>query len=242
MRKTVLSNDVKKPTFFLVDGSNYIFRAFYAIRELSNSKGFPTNAIYGFTTMLIRLLREQKPDYIAVAFDVKGPTFRHDAYDQYKATRKATPENLIPQIPYVKDIVRGFSIPVLEQQGIEADDIIGTLAMRFAAQGCKIIMVSGDKDLMQLVTDNIILIDTMKDKIYDVAAVKSRFGVAPDRVVEILGLMGDASDNIPGVPGIGPKNALRLIEEHGGRLPRKLLVAPVRKLGRNHRIDIGSDL
>ena len=204
-----------KPTLFLIDGSNYVFRAFYAIRELSNSKGFPTNAIYGFTTMLMRLLREQKPDYIAVAFDVKGPTFRHDAFDQYKATRKATPETLIPQIPCIKDIVRGFSIPVLEQQGIEADDIIGTLAKRHAGKDIKVVIVSGDKDMMQLVTDDVIMIDTMKDKIYDIAAVKVRFGVEPDRVVEILGLMGDASDNIPGVPGIGPKNALRLIEEYG---------------------------
>ncbi|MBA4396439.1 MAG: DNA polymerase I [Syntrophus sp. (in: bacteria)] len=206
---------MKKPTLFLIDGSNYIFRAFYAIRELSNSKGFPTNAIYGFTTMLMRLLREQKPDYIAVAFDVKGPTFRHDAFDQYKATRKATPETLIPQIPCIKNIVRGFSIPVLEQQGIEADDIIGTLARRYAGKNFKVFIVSGDKDMMQLVTDDIVMIDTMKDKIYDIAAVKARFGVEPDRVVEILGLMGDSSDNIPGVPGIGPKNALRLIEEYG---------------------------
>jgi DNA polymerase-1 len=210
-----LSDEAKKPTLFLIDGSNYVFRAFYAIRELSNSKGFPTNAIYGFTTMLMRLLREQKPDYIAIAFDVKGPTFRHVAFDQYKATRKATPETLIPQISCIKDIVRGFSIPVLEQQGIEADDIIGTLATRHAAKGFKIVIVSGDKDMMQLVTDDVIMIDTMKDKIYDVAAVRERFGVTPDRVVEILGLMGDASDNIPGVPGIGPKNALRLIEEYG---------------------------
>lgn len=210
-----MSDETRKPNLFLIDGSNYIFRAFYAIRELSNSKGFPTNAIYGFTTMLMRLLREQKPDYIAIAFDVKGPTFRHVAFDQYKATRKATPETLIPQISCIKEIVRGFSIPVLEQQGIEADDIIGTLAKRHAGKEIKVVIVSGDKDMMQLVTDDVIMIDTMKDKIYDVAAVKERFGVEPGRVVEILGLMGDASDNIPGVPGIGPKNALRLIEEYG---------------------------
>ena len=109
----LLNDETTKPTLFLIDGSNYVYRAFYAIRDLSNSKGFPTNAIYGFTTMLMRLLREQHPDYIAVAFDVRGPTFRHDAYDQYKATRRATPDALIPQIPYIKDIVRGFSIPVL---------------------------------------------------------------------------------------------------------------------------------
>ena len=210
-----MSEETKKPSLFLIDGSNYLYRAFYAIRDLSNSKGFPTNAIYGFTTMLMKLLREQKPDYIAIAFDVKGPTFRHDAFAQYKATRKATPDTLIPQIPYIKDIVRGFSIPVLECQGIEADDIIGTLARRCAGMNMKVVIVSGDKDLMQLVSKDVIMIDTMKDKIYDVEAVKERFGVGPDKVVEILGLMGDTSDNIPGVPGIGPKSAHRLIEEYG---------------------------
>ena len=208
-------DEIKRPKFVLVDGSNYLFRAFYAIRELSNSKGFPTNAIYGFTTMLMKLLRDQDPDYIAVAFDVKGPTFRHEAYDGYKATRKATPDTLIPQIPFVKEIVRGFSIPVLEQQGIEADDIIGTIARRQAEAGMAVVIVSGDKDMMQLVSPDVLMVDTMKEKSYDIAAVKERFGVAPEQVVEILGLMGDASDNIPGVPGIGPKGAERLIEQFG---------------------------
>jgi DNA polymerase-1 len=210
-----MTDENRRPRLVLVDGSNYLFRAFYAIRELSNSKGFPTNAIYGFTNMLMKLLREQEPDYIAVAFDVKGPTFRHDAYDGYKATRKATPDTLIPQIPFVKEIVRGFSIPVLEQQGIEADDIIGTIARRQAEAGMAVVIVSGDKDMMQLVSDDILMVDTMKEKTYDIAAVKERFGVGPEQVVEILGLMGDASDNIPGVPGIGPKGAERLIEQFG---------------------------
>jgi len=205
----------EKPTLFLIDGSNYVYRAFYAIRELSNSKGFPTNAIYGFTTMLMKLLKDWKPEYIAIAFDVKGPTFRHDAFEGYKATRRATPDTLIPQIPFIKDIVRGFSIPVLEQQGLEADDIIGTLARKYAEKGIKTVIVSGDKDMMQLVSDNVIMIDTMKDATYNVAAVKERFGVGPEKVAEILGLAGDQSDNIPGVPGIGPKNAQRLIEEFG---------------------------
>jgi len=205
----------KRPKLVLVDGSNYLFRAFYAIRELSNSKGFPTNAIYGFTTMLMKLLRDLEPDYIAVAFDVKGPTFRHEAFAEYKATRRAIPETLIPQIPFVKEIVRGFSIPVLEQQGIEADDIIGTIARRQAEAGMAVVIVSGDKDMMQLVSPEILMVDTMKEKTYDIAAVKERFGVGPEQVVEILGLMGDASDNIPGVPGIGPKGALRLIEQFG---------------------------
>jgi DNA polymerase-1 len=210
-----MTDENRRPKLVLVDGSNYLFRAFYAIRELSNSKGFPTNAIYGFTTMLMKLLRDQEPDYIAVAFDVKGPTFRHEAYDGYKATRKATPDTLIPQIPFVKEIVRGFSIPVLEQQGIEADDIIGTIARRQAKAGMAVVIVSGDKDMMQLVSDEILMVDTMKEKTYDIAAVKERFGVGPGQVVEILGLMGDASDNIPGVPGIGPKGAERLIEQFG---------------------------
>lgn len=208
-------NETKHPSLYLIDGSNYLFRAFYAIRELSNSKGFPTNAIYGFTTMLLKLLKDHQPEYIAVAFDVKGPTFRHDAYEGYKATRKAIPEAIIPQIPYVKEIVRAFGIPVLEQGGIEADDIIGTLAATYANQDLSVVIVSGDKDLLQLVGNHVALVDTMKDKRYDIAAVKERFGVMPAQIVDILALAGDASDNIPGVPGIGPKGAQRLIEEFG---------------------------
>lgn len=204
-----------KPTLFLIDGNNYVFRAFYAIPSLTNSKGFPTNAIYGFATMLIRIIKEWKPDYIAVAFDVKGPTFRHEAYELYKATRRAMPETLIPQIPYIKDMIRGFSIPVLEKPGIEADDIIGTLARRYSEQDMKVFIVSGDKDMMQLVGENVVIVDTMKDKVFDAAAVKEKFGVPPEQVVEIMGLTGDKTDNIPGAPGIGPKGALRLIEEYG---------------------------
>jgi DNA polymerase-1 len=210
-----MTEESQKPTLFLIDGSNYIYRAFYAIRDLTNSKGFPTNAIYGFTTMLIKLLHDRNPEYIAIAFDLKGPTFRHESFEAYKATRKATPEALIPQIACIKDVVRGFSIPVLEKQGVEADDIIGTLAKKYAKEGIKTVIVSGDKDMMQLINDDIIMIDTMKDKTYDREAVSERFGVGPEKVVEILGLMGDASDNIPGIPGIGPKSAQRLIEEFG---------------------------
>lgn len=208
-------SDEKKTTIALVDGSNYVYRAFYAIPSLTNSKGFPTNAIYGFTTMLLKLLRDIRPDYIAVTFDLKGPTVRHEEFVDYKATRKPMPDELIPQIPFIKDVVRGLSVAVVERQGIEADDIIGTLAVRASNLGWKTVIVSGDKDLMQLIDENVVMIDTMKDKTYDVAAVKERFGVGPDKVMEILGLAGDASDNIPGVPGIGPKTAQRLIEEYG---------------------------
>ena len=183
-----MTEETEKPTLFLIDGSNYVYRAFYAIRELSNSKGFPTNAIYGFTTMLLKLLRDWKPKYIVIAFDVKGPTFRHEAFEAYKATRRATPDDLLPQIPFIKEIIRGFSIPVLEKQGLEADDIIGTLAKKYAEKGIKTVIVSGDKDMMQLISDDIMMIDTMKDITYDVEAVRERFGVGPEKVVEILGL------------------------------------------------------
>ena len=205
----------KTPLVAIVDGSNYIYRAFYAIPLLTNSKGFPTNAIYGFTNMLMKLLRDLEPDYIVVTFDLKGPTTRHGEFEDYKATRKPMPDDLIPQIPFIKDVVRGFSICILEKQGIEADDLIGTLTIQASKKGLRTAIISGDKDLMQMVDENVTMIDTMKDKTYDAAAVKEKFGVGPDKVVEILGLMGDTSDNIPGVPGIGPKTAQRLIEEYG---------------------------
>ena len=210
-----MAEENKKPLVVLVDGSNYIYRAFYAIPLLTNSKGFPTNAIYGFTNMLLKLLRDLTPDYIVMTFDLKGPTARHEEFVDYKATRKPMPDDLKPQIPFIKDVVRGLSITVMEKRGVEADDIIGTLAQQASKRGWRTAVISGDKDLMQLVDENVTMIDTMKDKTYDVAAVKERFGVGPEKVVEILGLMGDTSDNIPGVPGIGPKTAQRLIEEYG---------------------------
>ncbi|MEQ8161677.1 MAG: 5'-3' exonuclease H3TH domain-containing protein, partial [Smithellaceae bacterium] len=210
-----MNEENKIPVVALVDGNNYIYRAFYAIPQLTNSRGFPTNAIYGFTNMLLKLLRDLQPDYVIVAFDVKGATMRHEEFADYKANRKPMPDDLIPQIPFIKDVVRGLSITILEKQGVEADDIIGTLAAKAGELGWRTVLVSGDKDLMQLIDENVTMIDTMKDKTYDVAAVRERFGVNPDKVTEILGLMGDTSDNIPGVPGIGPKTAQRLIEEYG---------------------------
>ena len=205
----------KTPLLAIVDGSNYIYRAFYAIPLLTNSKGFPTNAIYGFTNMLMKLLRDLEPDYIVVTFDLRGPTTRHGEFEDYKATRKPMPDDLIPQIPFIKDVVRGFTICILEKQGIEADDLIGTLTIQASKKGLRTAIISGDKDLMQMIDEQVTMVDTMKDKTYDAAAVKEKFGVGPDKVVEILGLMGDTSDNIPGVPGIGPKTAQRLIEEYG---------------------------
>jgi len=204
-----------RETIYLVDGSNYLFRAFYAIRELSNSRGFPTNAVFGFTGMILKLLRERDPRYLAVVFDVKGPTFRHEAYADYKATRAPIPETLVPQIPVVKDVVRAFGIPIIERPGLEADDVIGTLAVTWAARGKRVVIVSGDKDLLQLVSPLVTVLDTMKDVTYDEQAVRARFGVDPPRVADLLALMGDASDNVPGVPGIGAKGAQGLIQEFG---------------------------
>ncbi|MFO7577025.1 MAG: DNA polymerase I [Pelovirga sp.] len=200
---------------YLVDGSSYIYRAYFAIRHLSNSRGEATNAVYGFTTMLLTLLREERPDRIAVIFDSKGPTFRKDLYPQYKANRAAMPEDLVPQIPLIKKVVQAFNMPALELPGYEADDIIATLARRYAGQGLEVTVVTGDKDLMQIVDDKVRLLDTMKGKVTGRDEVIERFGVPPEQVLEVLGLAGDSSDNIPGVPGIGEKTACALIQEFG---------------------------
>jgi len=204
-----------KPRLFLIDGSSYIYRAFFAIPHLSTSKGFPTNAIYGFTNMLLKILREQSPEYMAIAFDAPGPTFRHEVYGEYKANRPAMPEDLRPQIPYIKEVVGALGIPSLEREGYEADDLIGALARKMEEQGFDTVIVSGDKDLIQLITPHVTMYDPMKDKTFRVPEVMERFGVTPDRVVEVMGLSGDSSDNIPGVPGIGEKTAIKLIQEFG---------------------------
>ncbi|MBN1957848.1 MAG: DNA polymerase I [Desulfuromonadales bacterium] len=200
---------------YLVDGSSYIFRAYFAIRHLSNSKGQATNAVYGFTNMLLTLLRDEQPDMLAVVFDSKAPTFRKELYPDYKANRAAMPEDLVPQIPWIKDVVRAFKLPALEMPGYEADDIIASLARRYAEEGLDVTVVTGDKDLMQIVSDRIRLLDTMKGKVSRRDEVIERFGVPPEQVLEVLGLAGDSSDNIPGVPGIGEKTASQLIQEFG---------------------------
>lgn len=199
---------------FLIDGSSYIYRAYYAIRHLSNSQGMATNAIYGFTNMLLKVMREQQPDQLAVIFDSKGPTFRKEIYPEYKANRSAMPEDLVPQIPYIKRVVEAFNLPGIEKPGYEADDIIATLAGKFAAKGMDVTVVTGDKDMMQIVNDRVCLLDTMKDKVFGPAEVAERFGGA-DKVIEVQALAGDSSDNVPGVPGIGEKTAKALIDEFG---------------------------
>ena len=205
----------KPERVYLVDGSSYIYRAYFAIRHLSNSKGEATNAVYGFTNMLLNLLRDEKPDRLAVIFDSKGPTFRKELYPEYKANRAAMPDDLVPQVPLIKQVVRAFRMPALELPGYEADDIIATLATRYAADGLDVTVVTGDKDLMQIVGERICLLDTMKSKVSRREQVIERFGVPPEQVLEVLGLAGDSSDNIPGVPGIGEKTASGLIQEFG---------------------------
>lgn len=205
----------KNKTIYLIDGSAYIYRAYHAIRGLSNSKGLPTNAVFGFTKMLLKLIEDRNPEYIGMFFDVKGPTFRHEIFDAYKANRPPLPEDLSIQIPYIKDITKGFNIPVVEMSGYEADDLIGTLARKAEETGFSVIMVTGDKDFMQLVTDKSIIWDPMKEKTIDGNVIRNTYGLEPDQMVDVMGLSGDSADNIPGVPGIGPKTAVSLIKTFG---------------------------
>ena len=200
--------------FILIDGNSFCYRAFYAIRELRSSKNEPTNAIYGFITMLQKLLNEIKPDGVAVTFDLKGPTFRHKRYEEYKIQRAPMPEDLVWQMPRIKEVVEAMNIPIFEKEGYEADDVIATIAKKLEKAGHETYVATGDKDTLQLVTKKVKVLNPQKENfIYGEAEVKERFGVEPARVVEIMGLMGDASDNIPGVPGIGEKTARMLIEE-----------------------------
>ena len=203
-----------RPKLFLIDGSSYLFRAFYAIGHLSNSKGLPTNATYGFTQMLLKVLKDHRPDYLAVTFDLKAPTFRTEVYKEYKSNRPAMPEGLTPQIPYIKKIIEGYRIALLEMEGYEADDLIGTVAKGLESE-VDVVIITGDKDILQLVSPRIQVYDTMKEKRFGVEEVIERFGVSPEQVVEVMGLSGDAIDNIPGVPGIGEKTAIQLIKTYG---------------------------
>ena len=205
----------EKKILYLIDGSAYIYRAYHAIRGLSNSKGMPTNAVFGFTRMLIKLIDDRSPAFGAMFFDAKGPTFRHDMYAAYKANRPQMPEDLVLQIPIIKEVTRGFKLPVIEQSGYEADDLIGTVARLAEEAGFTVVMVTGDKDFVQLVTAKASIWDPMKEDTIDMAVVHERFGLTPGQMTEVMGLCGDKSDNVPGVPGIGLKTALDLINTYG---------------------------
>jgi DNA polymerase-1 len=205
---------------FLVDGSSYIFRAYHALPPLNRkSDGLQVNAVLGFCNMLWKLLRDMKPEdkptHLAVVFDKSEKTFRTDFYPDYKAHRPAAPADLIPQFPLIREAVHAFDIPCLEQAGYEADDLIATYARLACEAGASATIVSSDKDLMQLVTDCVIMYDTMKDKKIGVAEVIEKFGVPPEKVIEVQSLIGDSTDNVPGVPGIGVKTAAQLIGEYG---------------------------
>ncbi len=204
-----------RPVLYLIDGSAYLYRAFFALPDLSTAAGLPTNAVYGFTTMLQKIIRERRPDCLAVVFDEKGPTLRHEEFKEYKAHRPPMPDALSQQIPYIHRIVEAFAIPVVKLQGFEADDLIGTLARQATLEGLGVVIVTGDKDMFQLLAPAVRIFDPVKDKMFTEEDCLDRFGVEPARVVEVMGLMGDATDNIPGVKGIGEKTAKKLIAEFG---------------------------
>lgn len=207
---------MNKERAFLIDGSAFCYRAFYAIRSLATRQGQPTNAIYGFVTMLQKLLAEEKPDYLAVSFDVKGETFRKKAYEPYKIHRKPMPDELVSQLPVIKEVLKGYRIPIFEKEGYEADDVLATLSRKLSQEGLLVYIVTGDKDILQLVTDSVFVYHSHKEGLlYDENKVKEWYGVSPEKIIEIVGLCGDESDNIPGVPGIGEKTAVELIQKYG---------------------------
>ncbi len=205
-------------TLYLVDGHAFAYRAFFAIRHLSNSKGEPTNAAFGFARVLLRLFREEKPTHMAVVFDAPGKTFRDDLYPEYKATRESMPDDLRVQIPILEEIANAFDLKTFVVPGVEADDVMGTLARQAEEAGMQAVLVTGDKDILQCITENIKVYDPNKGDNgvwYGIDDVKERFGVGPAHVIDALGLMGDSSDNVPGVKGIGAKTAKKLLEQYG---------------------------
>lgn len=203
-------------TLYIMDGSAYIFRAFYANPNLTTSTGFPTSALMGFASMLRKLIRDKRPDHLAVAFDVSKTTFRTELYDQYKANRSNPPDELLQQIPRVQELVRAMNIPVLAMNGFEADDLIATMVKRaLQVKNLDVVICSADKDLMQLIGPRVTMYDAMRDRVFKTDNVVERFQVPPDKVAQVMALAGDSSDNVPGVPGIGEKTAGKLIKEFG---------------------------
>ena len=204
---------------YLVDGSGFIFRAYYAMayggKPMTNPDGVPVGAVFGFTNMLLKMLRDYHAPYMAVIFDAARKNFRNDIYADYKANRNETPEDLIPQFPLIRDAVAAFDIPYMAQEGYEADDLIAAYTRLARAAGKKVVIVSSDKDLMQLVGEGVRMLDPMKGEFIGPEQVLEKFGVTPDKVVDVQALAGDTSDNVPGVPGIGVKTAAQLINEYG---------------------------
>ena len=207
--------DGPRPTLVLIDGSGYIFRAFFALPPLTAPDGTPVGAVYGFSNMLWRLIQDRVGEQLVVVFDKGAHSFRNDLYADSKANRAEPPDDLVPQFPLVRDAARAFCLPVIEVEGFEADDVIASYARAAQAEGREVVVVSSDKDLMQLIADGIAMWDPMKGKAIDRAEVEARFGVGPELVCDVLALAGDTSDNVPGVPGIGVKTAAQLLAEHG---------------------------
>src|SRR5687767_4340663 len=197
----------------LVDGSSYLYRAYHAMPDLKNSQGLYTGALYGLVSMLRKLKETYASTYCACIFDHKAKTFRHDIYGDYKATRAKMPENLIMQLEYADNLVNAMGWPILRIEGVEADDIIGTLACK-ASLHMQVLIATGDKDMAQLVTSNIHLIDTMKNTYMDIEGVKGKFDLLPNQIIDYLTLMGDTSDNIPGIDKVGPKTAVKWLKEY----------------------------
>jgi len=207
----------RENTLFLVDVSSFIFRAFFAIRGLTSPKGEPINAVYGVGSMLAKLIADANPKYLTIVYDSKEPSFRHAIYDEYKANRSEPPDDLIPQFDRIEELIAKMKLHSIRKSGVEADDLIGTLTHRWIEENPKheVVVVTGDKDLMQLVTDRVVVWDTMKDVVFGPKEVEEKFGVLPEQIRDYLALVGDSSDNIPGVPSIGPKGAVDLLKEFG---------------------------
>jgi DNA polymerase-1 len=202
-------------TLILVDGSSYLYRAFYALPPLANAAGEPTGAVYGVVNMVNKLVTDYKPDYVAVVFDARGKTFRDDLFAEYKANRPSMPDDLSAQVEPLHAIIRARGLPLLQVPGVEADDVIGTLARQAAAAGMKVVISTGDKDMAQLVDGRVTLINTMSNTVLDADGVRDKFGVGPEGIVDYLALIGDTSDNIPGIPKVGPKTAAKWFEQYG---------------------------
>src|SRR6476620_11073124 len=214
------------PRLYLIDGSSQMYRAYHALRGLTGPDGKSTNAVYGFVTMLRKLIADHSPEYVAASFDLPGRTFRDDIAADYKANRAPMPGDLAEQVPLVREACEAFGVPVLTSERFEADDVIGTLAMAAHKAGFDVAIVTGDKDFFQLVTDGIRVYNPRDEGTwYDAAGVLEKFGVRPDQVVDVLALMGDSIDNIKGVPGIGEQGARELISTHGS-LDAVLAAAP----------------
>ena len=203
-----------KPLLVLIDGSSYLYRAFHALPPLTSKKGQPTGAVYGVLRMVRKLIDEEQPDRVAVVFDAKGKTFRHEIFKDYKATRPPMPDDLQVQIEPLHELIRSLGIPLISVEGVEADDVIGTLSKHGVKENYRVLISTGDKDMAQLVDDHISLINTMNDARMDRAGVQDKFGVTPEQIIDYLALMGDKSDNIPGVPSVGPKTASKWLQQY----------------------------